>query len=222
VSGILVLGFVWWAPLHAFVPGAFSAHMTMHMGVVAVAAPLLAYSVASGRLDPVPKLPLFFAPIPASIVELLVVWAWHSPVLHHAARHSTGAFVLEQSMFLASGLFVWLSAFGGAPADRQSRGAAGVVALLLTSMHMTLLGALLALPPRALYSHRHVGEHALDPLADQHLGGAIMLVVGGISYLAGGLWLSRRLLAARRDARPASLGARGAHEAAAVSGGRDT
>jgi hypothetical protein len=60
-------------------------------------------------------------------------------------------------------------------------------------MHMTLLGALLALSPRPLY--RHVAAFGgLSPLQDQHLGGAIMLLVGGASYLLGGLWLTARLL----------------------------
>ena len=77
------------------------------------------------------------------------------------------------------------------------RAAAGVVALLLTSMHMTLLGALLALSPRPLYAHAGHGPSALD---EQHLGGAIMLGVGGVSYLAGGLWLSVRLLHLRGPA----------------------
>ena len=63
------------------------------------------------------------------------------------------------------------------------------MALLLTSMHMTLFGALLALTPRPLYDHAgHFASPA--PLEDQHLGGAIMLLVGGLSYLAGGLWLT--------------------------------
>jgi putative membrane protein len=35
---------------------------------------------------------------------------------------------------------------------------------------------------------------ASTALDDQHLGGAIMLVVGGVSYLAGGLWLTARLV----------------------------
>jgi putative membrane protein len=34
-------------------------------------------------------------------------------------------------------------------------------------------------------------------LADQERGGAMMLLVGGVSYLAGGLWLSAALLRAR-------------------------
>jgi putative membrane protein len=111
--------------------------------------------------------------------------------LHHLARHTAVGFIAEQGTFLIAALFVWLSALGGRRGG--SRSAAGVVALLLTSMHMTLLGALLALAPRPLYAH--VDEFAgLTPLADQHLGGAIMLLAGGTSYLAGGLWLMVGLL----------------------------
>src|SRR5690606_25577673 len=149
---------------------------------------------AGGRHDPVRRLPGVFAPVPASVVELLVVWGWHAPALHDAARSTAGALVLEQGMFLASGLLVWLAAFGGGAALRAERRAAGVVALLLTSMHMTLLGALLALPPRPLYAHVGAGGGTLTPLQDQHLGGAIMLTVGGAAYLAGGLALTVGLL----------------------------
>ena len=201
--GLLVLAGVWFGPLDRLLPGPFAAHMTMHMGVVAVAAPLLAFGVAGGRLDPVRRAPRLFPPVPASVVELVAVWAWHTPWLHHAARHSTTGLLIEQATFLASGLLVWLSAFGGGAGARSDRAGAGLMALLLTSMHMTLLGALLALPPRALYPHAHHAHHAasrLTPLEDQHLGGAIMLVVGGVVYLAGGLWLAAGLLRGAREA----------------------
>ena len=72
-----------------------------------------------------------------------------------------------------------------------------MVALLLTAMHMTLLGALLGLTPRPLYQHMD-GFSGLSALDDQHLGGAIMLLIGGISYLLGGLWLTIRLLRSPR------------------------
>lgn len=195
--GLLALAFAWLGPARWLAPGPFSAHMTMHMTVVAVAAPLLALGLAGGGLDPVRRWPALFPPVPASIVELLVVWGWHAPAPHHLARHATPWLVLEQATFLASGLLVWLASVGGARAPggggAGDRAGAGLVALLLTSMHMTLLGALLALPPRPLYDH---GAHApgLDALADQHLGGAIMLVVGGVAYLAGGLGLAAGLL----------------------------
>jgi putative membrane protein len=196
IIGLLALAAVWLTPLPRLAGQSFSAHMTMHMEVVAVASPLIALALTGGRFDPAIKAPRWFAPIPASIVELAVVWAWHAPALHHAARHTTAGLIAEQGTFLLSGLFVWLSAFGGRQKNNErdtARAAAGIVALLLTSMHMTLLGALLALTPRPLYSH---AAHSawLTPLEDQQLGGAIMLTVGGVAYLTGGLWLTTRLL----------------------------
>lgn len=196
-AGLAALAAAWLGPLPGLAPDHFSAHMTLHMGVVAVAAPLIALALAGGRFDPARKWPRLFSALQLSVVELVVVWAWHAPALHHVARHSTTGLVAEQGMFLISGLLVWSAAVGGDSAQSGGRAGAGVVALLLTSMHMTLLGALLALSPRPLYVHDV--ESALVPSAldEQHLGGTIMLLVGGVSYLAGGLWLAAGLLSAR-------------------------
>lgn len=191
--GVVTIAAIWLGPLPRLAQQSFSAHMAMHMGVVAIAAPFLAFGIAGGAIDPVRKWPAVFPPIPLSVIELIVVWAWHAPALHHAARHNAGGFIAEQSAFLIAGLLVWLSAFGGGPVRRHERAGAGIAALLLTSMHMTLLGALLALAPRALYLHGNHSAH-LSALDDQHLGGAIMLLVGGVSYLAGGVWLAGGLL----------------------------
>jgi putative membrane protein len=196
--GVATLAGAWLGPLPELARHDFSAHMTMHMAVVAVAAPLMAFGASGGPLDLTHRLPQVFSPIPASMVELVIVWAWHAPVLHHAARGSAAGLVAEQGMFLGSGLLLWLAAFGSESRRSGIRAGTGVVALLLTSMHMTLLGALLALAPRAIYAHDGAGPSALD---QQHLGGAIMLGIGGAAYLAGGLWLSMRLLRVRYAAR---------------------
>ena len=191
-AGAAVLGAAWFGPLPAAAGRSFAAHMLMHMAVVAIAAPLLAAGIAGSRADPARRWPAAFAPAPASALEFVVVWAWHAPALHHAARAATGVLVLEQASFLAVGLGLWLSAFGGGAARRRERAAAGVGGLLLTSMHMTLLGVLLALAPRALYVH--VAAAGATALGDQQLGGVLMLALGGTAYLAGALWLLAGLL----------------------------
>lgn len=191
-AGVVVLAGAWLLPWRQIAGGPFTAHMIMHVAVVAIAAPLVALGVAGGSFDPVRHAPHWFAPVPLSAVELLVVWAWHAPALHEGARHSTALSALEKGSFLVCGLLVWLSAFGGDERARWDRRAAGLVALLLTFMHMTLLGALLALSPRPLYHH-------VAGLADQHVGGALMLLVGGASYLAGGLWLAFDVVRAPRE-----------------------
>lgn len=176
-AGTLALGALWLGPLPALASHSFAAHMALHMGVVALAAPLLALAFA-GR-----ELPEALAPLPLSALEAAVVWSWHAPALHHAARHGGGAFAAEQGSFLAAGVLVWASSFA------RGRAGTGAAALLLTSMHMTLLGALFALAPRPLY-----GRHGLE---DQWLGGVVMLALGNASYLAGGLYLVARLMRAR-------------------------
>lgn len=194
LSGLATLGVVWLLPLDDVLPGPFAAHMTMHMGVVAVAAPLLALGVAGSRFDPVRRWPRLFPAIPLSVAELIAVWAFHAPALHHFARTTRTGLAIEQGTFLGCGLLLWLASCGGRAGG--GRTAAGVVALLLTSMHMTLLGALLALSPRPLYGAGDVTCFGivLEAGQDQQLGGVVMLAVGAIVYLAGGLSLVSGLL----------------------------
>src|SRR5688572_176394 len=92
--GMLALASCWLGPLPELAQTAFFAHMALHMGVVAVAAPFLALALMGSAYDPVRRWPLLLPPIPISLVELVIVWAWHAPALHEAARQSTGGFIL--------------------------------------------------------------------------------------------------------------------------------
>jgi putative membrane protein len=123
-------------------------------------------------------------------------------MLRAASEASVGMTVLEQAIFLAVGVFLWWTAFG-APNERK-HAAAGAGALLLTSIHMTLLGALLALSPRSLYGAGQVTclGLVLEAEQDQHLGGVIMLLIGAIVYLTGGLVLVARVLEAKAARAP--------------------
>lgn len=184
------LAFVWSGLAAPLAAGPFSAHMVAHVTVVALAAPLLAIALGGSRLDPTRRWPLLAAPVAAMLAELVVMWGWHLPLLHHLAQAGTAAWLAEQASFLAVGLALWLSVLGGGAKDRRGQQASGVIALLLTSMHMTLLGVLITLAPRALYHH----AAAAAPLADQQVAGLVMLAGGATSTLAGGLWLVSRLL----------------------------
>lgn len=181
-----------WTPWQAEAPaGEFSRHMIAHMLLVAVAAPALALACAGTRVDPVRHWPRALSPVPASFVELITVWAWHTPALHLAARERLDVWVAEQGSFLGAGFLFWLAIVGGVPrVASASRLASGVIALVLTFAHMTLLGALFALTPRALFAH-----HPLSAaLADQQIGGAIMLAASTAIYLPAALWLGFQLL----------------------------
>ena len=188
VLGLALLP-VGWAAAAA---GGMTGHMAGHMLAVAVAAPLLAWGLGDTRLDLARRWPRLAKPMTAMIVELAVVWGWHLPAARALADGGGIALVVEQAMFLAAGMLLWASVLGTGPERRAS----GVGALLLTSMHMTLLGALIGLAPRPLYAgalHPH-GDHAL---ADQQLGGVVLLMVGAASYFLGGLAMLATLLRQR-------------------------
>lgn len=188
--GLLFLALLWLGPLPAMAGSSFSAHMILHMGIVVAAAPLLVLGLRSsrhaGRPARVPARVPVFTPLAAAALEFVVVWGWHAPALCTATQTSSLVFVAEQASWLAIGLVLWASVLR----DGSGTGLglwAGVLALLLTSMHMTLLGTLLALAERPLYPVL---------LADQRIGGLIMLGAGGIAFLVAGLALAARGLQA--------------------------
>jgi putative membrane protein len=91
-------------------------------------------------------------------------------------------------------------------------------ALLLTGKLFCLLGALLVFAPRLLYGDPAAG-HAWhtpetgDALADQHLGGLLMLAVCPLTYVLAGVIIAAQWL---RD-----LARTNATESAAPSNGRN-
>jgi putative membrane protein len=187
--GLLLLAVLWAGPLPTRAETSFAAHMVMHMGVVAFAAPLLA--VGLSRADLLPRGGSGRFVLLAALAEFLLIWGWHAPALHDAARQSLALLVLEQGSFLLAGLLLWTTALGTLKPGGMATRVAGAAGLLVTSMHMTLLGALLLLAPRPLYACGDLCSplSTLTPLEDQQLGGTIMLIVGGSTYLAGGLVL---------------------------------
>lgn len=189
-GGLAVLALLWAGPLPEVARVAFSPHMLLHLGVTVVAAPLVALGLA--RLAAERFRFTAGAAVAAAALEMAVVWGWHAPGPHEAAALDPFMFWLQQGSFVAAGVFVWLACFQG-----RGRGAllAGVLGMLLTFMHMSMLGALLALTPELLYAPAVCrGAFGLSPLEDQRLAGGLMAIGGGAPYLVGGLVLAARLL----------------------------
>ena len=188
--GMLILAFAWGGPLPGQVAESFVAHMLLHMAVVGLAVPLIALGLAPRVTGHLPAGLLL--PVMVSLADLVVVWTWHAPLPHEAARSSLLWLTVEQLSFFAISLMVWLLALAG----RDGRSdLAGALTLFFTSMHMTLLGALLALSHRDLYPGLGLlPAHAGHAVTEQQIGGAIMLVIGGVIYLGGALWLVSRVL----------------------------
>lgn len=195
--GFALLAGLWLGPLPAMSRTAFSAHMVLHLGIVALVAPLMAIGLfrAGFRLDNLRNIGNWT--IVAFLFEMVVVWGWHAPALHEAAARNLGFFMLQQISFLAIGLAVWLLGF----ATRSSGAIAlAILGFFLTFIHMTMLGMLLILAPALIYPpDLCLGAFGFEALDDQRFGGILMAGWGGLAYLLGGAVLGGRLLLERSE-----------------------
>lgn len=201
VAGIVLLASAWTGPLAQIARTSFSAQMLTHMLAVAVVSPLFAIFLQpflQARAVPSRIAMLAFG---SSLLDFIVIWTWHLPALHDYARYEGFVLFAEQASFLVVGVVVWTSALATYRTAERSAGLVGAGALFFTSMHMTLLGALLALASRPLYMSCLEGAKPfnLGVQEDQQLGGVIMLVMGGLIYLGGGLVLAGAATSADKD-----------------------
>ncbi|GGG84892.1 hypothetical protein GCM10011415_38810 [Salipiger pallidus] len=172
VLALALLAALWLGPLPVLATGSMVLHMVLHLGVT-LAVPLLwgpRIALPAGAM----------ALTLGAVAEMVVVWGWHLPGPHLWARFTTMGFALEQLSFLGAGMALWATV-------RGAGGFGGGIVLLATTMHMTLLGALIGLSPRDLYGGICAGHLGLTALQEQQVAGALMAGGGGAIYLVAAL-----------------------------------
>ncbi|WP_158550703.1 cytochrome c oxidase assembly protein [Geodermatophilus sp. TF02-6] len=196
VAGVAVLVAVLLPPVEPVVEDSFPAHMTQHVVLLLVAAPLLAlgapglpfllalprrwrHRVAVVRAAGPVRRGRALATVPVLVVAVhaAVVSAWHLPVLYDAALTSTAVHVTEHAAFLAVGWWFWsLVTLPTAQLDGRA-----VLYVVASGLPMNLLGAVLTFAPRPLYpAQTGTGP---DALTEQQLAGLLMWVPAGVVSL---------------------------------------
>lgn len=173
LAATLVLAVSFVSPLCALSSALFSARTVHHVLLVAVAAPLLAWS------KPVPRRGSLTA---ATAVHAAVFWIWHAPLAYGWALSHDAAYWLMQASLLGSAFWFW-TAVRGSPAPPA------VLHLLVAMVAMGLLGALLTFAGQPVYPP-HQGTTlawGLTALEDQQLAGLIMWAPAAAIYLAAAL-----------------------------------
>jgi len=136
-------------------------------------------------------------PLVAAGLYVVGLYAWHVPALYDAAIDHPTIHVVEHTWFLASALLFWSVVIDPVPFRATLPYAARIPFLLIVgAAQNTILGGLLAFSDRLYYLHyaTTTARYGLDPVTDQHLGGAIMWVPGDLIFLAAAslsffLWL---------------------------------
>ncbi|HEV7257718.1 MAG TPA: cytochrome c oxidase assembly protein [Bosea sp. (in: a-proteobacteria)] len=185
-SGVLAVAGLASVPLLSL--GPLSLQMLQHLAVMNIFSPILALAL------PQPRARRRGSLLTAATVQLVVLWAWHTPTLQQLAAASTLAQIGLMALLAGGAVWFWHAIIGAA----RSGGWSVLGSLLLTGKLACLLGALLIFAPRDLYSLPGLalalcttGPSSLD---DQQLAGLLMVTACPMSYLVVGVALAARMV----------------------------
>jgi putative membrane protein len=218
LGGWLVLALSLVSPLHEGGEQSFTLHMIEHELIMLVATFMLAASHSGGilawglpgtfrqRLGGSWKAPLaqlwrrLSDPVTATIVQAVVMWAWHAPALFDRALGSPGWHVAQHLSFVVSSLIFWAAMLD----TRRGGYLVSAACLFVTSLVEGALGALMALsasPWYSAYAKMGVTGIQLDPTTDQQLAGLIMWIPGGLVHGGAALGLLYQWLKSDEESR---------------------
>jgi len=187
-AAAILCAFAVLGPLDDWAKTSSAAHMTQHMLLMVVIAPIwvlsrpLAQIIAgSGRLWAWlwrPMLRLTRYPLATAYIHGAIIWFWHMPYFYMVAVENVWWHAIEHVCFLVTAGIFWWAVLKSSRQNTQW----SLLALLFTLMHTGFLGALLTFASTSLYGDAR-------SLGDQQLAGLIMWVVGGVPYLMAAAWV---------------------------------
>ncbi len=204
VAGLVTIILALVSPLDTVNETLFAAHMSQHLLLMLVAAPLLVLGV--------PSVPFLWAlpltsrralghwwkgatgaravwhalthPLVVWSLNVAALWVWHLPVCYQMALESAPVHAAEHACFLGTSLLFWWAVFH--PSGRRRLGGGmSVLYVFAMGMQMSILGALLTFSTALWYPAQEASSAAwgLTPLEDQQLAGVIMWIPSGVLYL---------------------------------------
>lgn len=210
-------GLVWTAvasPLAALDHQLLTIHMTKHLLLMTVAAPLIlagrpGLALACG----LPKLFIRNHPptvsLPGRWLEYCrehpawcwlagtaAVIGWHLPAAFQSGMHSHAMHISEDVSFIAAGLLFWWPVVQASPRATISSQWSIALYLFLATLPCDILSAFLVFCDRVAYPFYLPAPHRFNvlPLADQECAGALMWVWVTFAYLIPAVIITIRLL----------------------------
>ncbi len=172
----------------------FSAHMTQHMLLMFVAAPLWLIGTSGWMIQclvPTHKAHKVLAWLTQPVIAFLtfngVMWLWHIPFIYDAALQHEPLHIIEHLLFIGTALIGWWPILGPAIDHELTTSPLMKLGYLVASMiACSALGVLITLSQHQLFTYYGNASLSLGlkPLDDQQIGGAIMWVVGDMIYVS--------------------------------------
>ncbi|HWV24416.1 MAG TPA: cytochrome c oxidase assembly protein [Thermomicrobiales bacterium] len=173
----------------------FAMHMVQHVILINIAAPLLsiAWPLVLGRWYPsrgVNVLNRAATPPFAIVLSTIMFWASHYPAVYDFAMTNPITHAIEHAVFIVSFVLFWRPLIPDAmnPGYLKNNGSRVLYLTIGMVLHGTPAVYIMFID-HAIYPHYvMMGSYAgRSPLADQHLGGGVMLLAGTIAMTMAAL-----------------------------------
>jgi cytochrome c oxidase assembly factor CtaG len=194
-------------PLETLARQLFWAHMTQHLLLIMVAAPLLvvaapwlqvwrglplairrpvARTVVKHPALSVPRKVLGWlsAPIGAFLLSTASLWFWHWPAAYDLTLRNHAVHHVEHALFLGLGILFWAQLIDQHPFRARLTQLQRVVYVFLATIQAWALAAVLAFASAPYYAYALLPSRpgGISALTDQQVGAGIMWVPGSITY----------------------------------------
>lgn len=170
----------------------FLMHMTQHVLLVMVAAPLILLGLPAALVKPLIQndrlkdlLTWLTNPITAFGLYNLTLVVWHLPVLYEATLHNDTIHDLEHALFFYTALLSWWPLLSPVQELPRLSYPAQMLYIFLIAIPAGILAAVLVFSEHVIYPTYAAAPRLwqLSALADQQAGGLIMMVPSKMIYL---------------------------------------
>ena len=204
VGGGVVLTLVLVSPIDVYGGDLFFMHMIQHLSLMMIAAPLLLLAspmavflwafpgtirhqlgrafTPNGVLRRV--LTGVTVPVIAWLFYVVVIWAWHVPVVYDKALEQEWLHIVEHLVMFGAAVIFWWPVIGPAPIRSHLPYPFRFLYLFLALSQNIVLAAILTFADSPVYAHYEDSpEHwGLGVDLDQQLGGILMWLPGAMMY----------------------------------------
>jgi len=171
----------------------FSAHMIQHLLLAFAMPPLLLYGTPGFMLAPLLRHPFvrdlgrrLTRPSGAFACFNLVLVAWHLPPLYNLAMEHHGVHIVQHLMIMVASVILWWPVLSPSPELPRAPYPLQMLYLFVVGLPMVVVSIFISMAGSVLYPYYAAAPRIwpiLTPHADQHLGGLIMWIPGGLVFL---------------------------------------
>jgi putative membrane protein len=169
----------------------FSAHMVQHLLLTLVAAPLMVLGTTGEMLRPLIRHPRVF-PAARFITRPAICFAsfnviiafWHLPFAYNAAMASHDVHIFQHLTLIATSVLMWWPLISPLPELPRLAYPGQMLYCFLMVVPMSVMAIYIAMADTLLYPAYAAAPRmwGISPMMDQHIGGLIMWIPGGLFF----------------------------------------